>query len=92
MTLTCDLDLELAWLSYGFCTLRGTFDQSLMEIFQSVQETWSGQESVTEGQTDGQMDRGTDGRTDGQTKAISVIPHPLRGGELIIFMWLFEPF
>ena len=25
----------------------------------------------------------TDGRTDGQTKAISIIPHPLRGGGLI---------
>ena len=57
MTSTCDL--ELAWLTYGFCTsthLRRTFDQSLMEIFQRVQEIWSGQESVTEGQTDGQID------------------------------------
>ena len=27
-------------------------DQSLMEIFQRVQEIWSGQESVTDGQTD----------------------------------------
>ena len=27
----------------------------------------------------------TDGRTDGQTKAISIIPHPLRGGGLKIF-------
>ena len=40
--------------------LRQTFDQSLMKIFQRVQEIWSGQERVTEGQTDGQMDRGTD--------------------------------
>ena len=31
--------------------LRRTFDQSLMKIFQRVQEIWSGQESVTEGQT-----------------------------------------
>ena len=49
-------------------SLRLTFDQSLMKIFQRVQEIWSGQESVSEGQTDG------------QTKAISIIPHPLRGG------------
>ena len=44
-------------------SLRRTFDQSLMKIFQWVQEIWSGQESVTEGQTDGQ----TGGRTDGCT-------------------------
>ena len=53
-------------------SLRRTFDQNLMKIFQRVQEIWSGQESVTEGQTDG------------QTKAISIIPHPLRGGGLKI--------
>ena len=51
-------------------SLRRTFDQSLIKIFQRVQEIWSGQESVTEGQTDG------------QTKAISINPHPLRGGGL----------
>ena len=56
-------------------SLRRTFDQSLMKIFQRVQEIRSGQESVVEGQTDG------------QTKAISVIPHPLRGGGLII-IWM----
>ena len=37
-------------------SLRRTFDQSLMKIFQRVQEIWSGQESVTEGQTDGRTD------------------------------------
>ena len=41
-------------------SLRRTFDQSLIKIFQRVQEIWSGQDSVTEGQTDGQMDRRTD--------------------------------
>ena len=56
-------------------SLKRIFDQSLMKIFHRVQEIWSGQESVTEGQTDGQ--------TDGQTKAISIIPHPLCGGGLI---------
>ena len=55
-------------------SLRQTFDQSLMKIFQRVQEIWSRQESVTEGQMDGQTDR--------QTKAISIIPHPLHGGGL----------
>ena len=64
MTLTCDLDLdlELAWLTWvlHIDLLRRTFDQSLMKIFQRVQEILSGQESVTEGQTDGQMDRRTD--------------------------------
>ena len=39
-------------------------EQSLMKIFQRVQEIWSGQESVT----------------DGQMKAISIILTPLRGG------------
>ena len=46
-----------------------------MKIFQRVQEIWSGQKSATEGQTDRQMD----GWTDEQTKAISIIPHTLRG-------------
>ena len=41
-------------------SLRRTFDQSLMKIFPRVQEIWSGQESVTEGQTDGWTDRQTD--------------------------------
>ena len=41
-------------------SLWRTFDQSLMKIFQRVQEIWSGQESITEGQTDGQTDRRTD--------------------------------
>ena len=45
-------------------SMRQTFDQSLMKIFQTVQEIWSGQESVTEGQTDGQTDKQTDGQTD----------------------------
>ena len=52
-------------------SLRRTFDQSLMKLFQRVQEIWSGQESVTVGQTDGQMD-------------ISIIPHLLCGGRLNI--------
>ena len=34
------------------------FDQSLMKIFQRVQEIWSEQESVTEGQTDERKDEG----------------------------------
>ena len=50
-------------------SLRRTFDQSLMKIFQRVQEIWSGQESVTEGQTNGQI------------KAISIIPHLLHAGD-----------
>ena len=59
MTLTCDLDLELAWLTWilHIDSLRRTFDQSLMKILQRVQEICSGQESVMEGQTDGQTDR-----------------------------------
>ena len=61
MTLTCDLDLELAWLwVLHIDSLRRTFDQCLMKIFQRVQEIWSGQESVTEGLTDGWTDRWTD--------------------------------
>ena len=40
-------------------SLRRTFDQTLMKIFQRVQEIWRGQESVMEGQMDGQ----TDGRS-----------------------------
>ena len=67
MTLTCDLDLELAWLTYGFCTLTYSGEhltQRLMKIFQKVQEIWSGQEIVTEGQTDGRTDRRTDRWTD----------------------------
>ena len=39
-------------------SLRQTFDQSLIKIFQRVQEIWSGQESVTEGQMDGRTDEG----------------------------------
>ena len=61
-------------------SLMQTFDQSLLKIFQRVQKIWSGQESVTEGQTD----RWTDRWTDGQTKAISIIPHPLHSGGLIV--------
>ena len=82
MTLTCDL--QLAWLTWilHIDSLRRTFDQTLMKIFQRVQEIWSGQESVTEGHTDGQTDGQTDRWTEGQTKAISIIPHPLRGGGL----------
>ena len=70
MTLTCGL--ELAWLTWvlHIDSLRRTFDQSLMKLFQRVQEIWSGQESVT----------------DGQTKAISIIPHPLHGGGLTIWI------
>ena len=45
-------------------SLRQTFDQSLMKIFQRVQEIWSRQESVMEGQTDRQTDRQMDRRTD----------------------------
>ena len=44
--------------------MRQTFDQSSMKIFQRVQEIWSGQESVTEGQMDGQTDGQIDRRTD----------------------------
>ena len=71
MTLTCDLDLGMVdlWVLH-IDSLRQTFDQSLMKIFQRVQEIRSRQESVTEGQTDGQM------------KAISIIPHLLHGGGL----------
>ena len=58
-------------------SLRQTFDQSLMKIFQSVQEIWSGQESVMEGQTDGR----TGGWTDAQTKAISIIPIHFAAGD-----------
>ena len=71
-------------------SLRQTFDQSLMKIFQRVQEIWCGQESVTEGQMGGQ--------TDGQTEAISIIPHPLRCGGLtttdntLKYFFLFEIF
>ena len=60
-------------------SLRYTFDQSLMKIFQRVQEIWCRKESVMEGQTDGQTDRWTDG----QMKAISIILHPLCSGGLI---------
>ena len=45
-------------------SLRRTFDQSVMKIFQRVQEIWNGQESVMEGQTDGLTDRQMDGQTD----------------------------
>ena len=41
-------------------SLRRIFDQSLMKIFHRVQEIWSGQESVMEGQTDGGTDKQTD--------------------------------
>ena len=95
MTLTCNLDLELVWLTQilHIDLLRRTFDQSLMKIFQRVQEIWSGLQKCygrtdgrTDGRIDGQTDRWKDGqmdrRTDGQTKAISIIPQPLRGGGL----------
>ena len=80
MTFTCDLDLELAWLTrvLQIDSLKRTFDQSLTKIFQRVQEIWSGQESVMEGHADG--------LTDGQKKAISIIPHPLRGRGLIKYI------
>ena len=45
-------------------SLRQTFDQSLMKIFQRVQEIWSGQESVRERQMDGQIDGQMDGQMD----------------------------
>ena len=53
MTLTCDLDLGMVdlWVLH-IDSLRRTFDQSLMKIFQRVQEIWSRQESVMEGRTD----------------------------------------
>ena len=60
MTFYCDLDGMLELWVLHIASLRQTFDQSLMKIFQRVQEIWSGQESVTEGQTD----RWTDGQTD----------------------------
>ena len=56
-------------------SLRRTFDQSLMKIFQRVQEIDMERTRKCYGRTDG--------RTDGQTKAISIIPHPLRGEGLI---------
>ena len=60
-------------------SLRRTFDQSLMKLFQRIQAIWSRQESVTEGQTDRQTDRQKDRWTDRQMKTISIIPHPLCG-------------
>ena len=65
MTLTCDLDLELAWLTWvlHIDSLRRTFDQSLMKIFQRVQDMeqtrkcYGRTDRQTDGQTDGQMDR-----------------------------------
>ena len=73
MTLTCDLDLELAWLAWvlHIDSLRRIFDQSLMKIIQRVQEILSGQESVMERQTDRWTDEGH-----------FYNPHPLRGGGL----------
>ena len=63
-------------------SLRQTFEQSLMKIFQRVQDIWSRQESVMEGQTNGWTDGRMDRQIDGQTKAISIIPHPLCCGGL----------
>ena len=60
MTLTCDLDLVAMvdlWV-LQIDSLRRTFVQSLMKIFQRVQEIWSGQESITEGQADRWTDEG----------------------------------
>ena len=40
----CDLDFELAWLSYGFCTSShwdNTFNQILMKILPGVKEIWT---------------------------------------------------
>ena len=60
MILTCDFDLvgmvDL-WVLH-IDSLWRTFDPNLMKIFQRVQEIWSGQESVTEGQMDRQTDKG----------------------------------
>ena len=72
MTLTCDL--ELAWLTWvlHINSLRRTFDQSLMKIFQKVQRYGADKKVL-----------GKDRQMDGQTKAISIIPHLLRGGGLI---------
>ena len=50
-----------------------------MKIFQRVEEIWSGQECVTEGQMDGRMDGRTDKWTD---EGHFYNPHPLRGGGL----------
>ena len=59
--LHCDLGLESAWLSHGFCTPRTEMNiyQNLMKIFRRVQEIWSGHESVTGRWADGWMDRRT---------------------------------
>ena len=70
-------------------SLRRTFDQSLMKIFQRVQEIWSGQESFTEGQTDRW--------TDGQTKAISINPpsasrRGINKGIIMFIVHLIRPF
>ena len=57
---THDLNLELAWLTWvlHMDSLRQTFDQSLIKIFQRIHEIWSRQESVKEGQLDGRTDEG----------------------------------
>ena len=60
-------------------SLRQTYNQSLMKIFQRVQEIWSGQKCVTEGQMDGRMDGQTDRWTD---EGHFYNPYPLRGGGL----------
>ena len=62
------------WLLH-IMSLRRTFDQGLMKIFHRVQEIWSGQESVM------------DGQTNGQAKAIPIIPLPPRGGGLMNLIW-----
>ena len=56
MTLICDLDLELAWLTWvlHIDSLMQTFDQSLMNIFKAFRR--NGVEGQTD-RADGQMDR-----------------------------------
>ena len=66
MTFNCDLDIKSAWLSYS--SQRQTFDKNLLKIFQRVQETWSGCESVT----DRQME---------WMKAIPIISFPFIAGD-----------
>ena len=79
MTLTSDLDLVLAWLTYGFCTLTHWGEhltKVLWKPFKGFRRYGADRKCYR--RTDGD----TDGCTDGQTKAISIIPHLLRGGGL----------
>ena len=70
MTLTCGMvDLWVLHID----SLRRIFDQSLMKIFQRVQEIWSDKKVL-------RKDRRTDRRTD---EGHFYNPHPFRGRGLI---------